>query len=365
MSGQSLGRQSLPTLLAKRLEKDISEGVWTDTLPGYRTISSHYQVSNGISTQAIKLLETRGVIEPTRPGKKRQISKKVLLAAQTNRLLIITDSTMPLEKMDEQLLHDLSTFWLQRRKMSGEVHRVSGDLGRYMRPAKLLKQWVNQHSATQLLFFDPPAPWIKAVINLGLPCYYLGGDLGNEEIKNNLFPGSSQNWNFTLRKILKRLKKLGHKHLLFPYDYGKRGFQKSVQNTLYDLSEGELSRSECEASVPLFPEFSPEAWQRYWEKEFIRRRPTCVVVPTLFAMQSLYVFCAHHQIQIGKDLSLICMQSDEILDWSSPRPTYLEYPYNETLQDFKSWVRSGFAQRKQTVVTLVWNEGETLVKVPD
>lgn len=362
MSGQSLGRQSLPMLLADRLEKDIAHGVWTGTLPGYRTLSGHYQVSDGTCKQAILQLETRGVIEPTQQGKKRQISKKSSRSVQTNRLLIITDSTMPMEKMDENLLHDMSTFWLQHKKIAGEVHRVSGDLGRYQRPAQLLKQWVSQHSATQLLFFGPSAPWIKAVVDLGLPCYYLGGELGSAEIQNGLFPGSSQSWNVTLQQILQRLKKFGHKQLLIPFDYGKRGFQKSVQNTLSEIYEGQLTRPQCEDSVPIFGEFSPDSWQREWEREFIRRRPTCVVADTIFAVQSLYVFCARHDIQIGKDLSLVCLQSDEMIDWLEPRPTYLEYPYPESLQDFKSWVRSGFRQRKHSLMTLVWNEGDTLMR---
>ena len=364
MIGSSLGRQSLPMLLAQRMGKDISEGVWTDTLPGYRTISAHYQVSEGTSKQAIKKLEKRGVLEPPQQGKKRQISKKAHHSVQINHLLIITDSAMPMDKADEQLLHDMSTYWLQRRKASGKVHRVSGDLGRYQRPAQLLKQWVSQHSATQIVFFNPSAPWIQAVIDLGLPCYYLGGELGNEKIQNNVFPGSSQSWNLTLQNILQRLKKLGHQQLLFPFDYGKRAFQESVQNTLYDMYEGELTRAECEASVPLFQESSPESWQRFWGKEFIQRMPTCVIASSTFAMQSLYVFCARNNIQIGKDLSLICIQSDDIIDWYFPRPTYLEYPYNESLHDFKSWVRNGFPQREHTFVKLIWNEGQTLATRP-
>jgi len=315
-----------------------------------------------VTGQAVKHLETRGVIEPPEQGKKRKISKRVDLSAQTKCLLIITDSTMPLDKSDDQLLHDMSTYWLRRGKASGEVYRVSGDLGRYKRPANLLKQWVRQHSATQLVFFGPSASWIKAVVDLGLPCYYLGGELGNIKIQDHLLPGSSQSWNLTLKRVLQHLIKLGHKRLLIPLDYGNLGFQESVQNTLYAMYEGEIPRMDCEASVPVFQEFSAGSWQRNWEKEFVRHRPTCVIASNTFAVQSLYVFCARHNIQIGKDLSLICIQSDELLNWYEPRPTYLEYPYHESLQDFKSWVRCGFPQREQTLIQITWNEGKTLSK---
>ncbi|BDS07047.1 hypothetical protein NT6N_20870 [Oceaniferula spumae] len=363
MSGQSLGRKSLPVQLAERLEKDIHEGVWTDTLPGYRTLSAHYQVSEGTSKRAIQLLEQQGVIGPPEQGKNRKISRKARSSVEKMRLLIITDATFPLDKFDEKLLNDISVFWLHRGKSSADVDRVSGDLARYQHPAKLLSQWVHQHSATHLLFYGPPAPWIKAVIELGLPCYYLGGELGYAEFKNRVFPGSSQSWDLTLRDLLQRLRGMGHKHLLIPFDYGKRGFQKSVQATLYEIYQDRLSRAACEASVPVFQDFSPDSWQRNWEKEFMLRRPTCVVASNSFTVLSLYVFCARNNIKLGKDLSLICMQSDDILDWHDPRPTYLEYPYAKSLQDFKSWVRRGFPQRAHTYVKMVWNEGDTLTSI--
>ena len=344
--------------------------MWVDTLPGYRSISTHYQVSDRSSKQAILLLEKRGVIEPTQRGKKRKISENPSLPVnqpvkkEKMRLLIITDSMIPLNGLDELLLHKMSVFWLQRSNFSGEVHRVSGDLGQYKRPGKLLKQWVEQHAATHLLFEGPPTQWIKAVIALGLPCYYLGGELGNPEIKHNVFSGSSQSLSHTLKQVTKRLSEMGHNHLLIPLEYGKRGLQKPAQDALYEIHHGALSREECELSVPVFPEFTPDAWLGNWGREFSRRRPTCVITYNTFALQSLYVFCDRNHIRIGKDLSLICMHSDPILNWYFPRPTYLEYPYSESLKDFKNWVRSDFPQREHTMMEMIWNEGETLVMSP-
>ena len=366
MSGDSLGRQSLSTRMAERLEKDIFHGVWTDFLPGYRTLSQHYSVSDRTSKLAISLLEKQGVIAPTQPGKKRKILKNSKQTVKDMRLLIITDSMMPMEKADEELLHDMSVFWLKREEISSKVHRASGDLYRYKRPGKLLKQWVDQHHATHLLFFTPPAPWVKAVIALGLPCYYLGGELLSNNLREDQIPGSSLMWNIVFAIVLNRLKDLGHHKLLFPLELARGRNPKSLQDTLFETYDGELSRDDCEASIPVFPEFNAESWLRYWEREFTTRRPTAVIVVNQFALQSLYVFCTQHNIKPGKDLSVVCMHWEEIFDWYYPRPTCLKYPYQASLKDFKGWVRSGCPQRKHHFLQMEWCGGSTCMEIrPD
>jgi len=362
MSGDSLDRQSLPAHMAERLERDISHGVWTGFLPGYRTLSQHYAVSDRTSKLAISLLEKQGVIAPTQPGKKRKILRSAKQTLKDMRLLIITDSMMPMEKADDELLHDIAVFWLKRGKIRSEVHRASGDLCRYKRPGKLLKQWVDQHHATHLLFFTPPSSWVKAVIALGLPCYYLGGELSSVNLRENRVPGSSLMWNFVFAKVLNRLKDLGHRKLLFPLELARGRNPKSLQNTLFEAYEGELSREDCEAFIPVFPEFDAESWLRYWKREFTTRKPTAVIVINQFALQSLYVFCARYNIKPGKDLSVVCMHWEEIFDWYSPRPTCLKFPYQASVQDFKSWVRSGCPQRKHQFLQMDWCGGSTCGK---
>jgi hypothetical protein len=221
---------------------------------------------------------------------------------------------------------------------------------------------VDQHHATHLLFFTPPAPWVKAVIDLGLPCYYLGGELSPDNLQKNQVPGSSLMWNFLFAKVLIRFKELGHRKILFPLELSRGRNPKSLQNTLFETYDGELSRSDCEASLPVFPEFDAESWQRYWENEFEARRPTAVIVVNQFALQSLYVFCNRYNIKLGKDLSVVCMHWEEIFDWYSPRPTCLKFPYQASLQDFKSWVRSGSPQRKHHFLQMVWCGGSTCME---
>jgi len=359
MSIRSLDRKSLPVILAERLMLDIADGLWADTLPGYRTIGAHYDVSDRTSKLAIQILENQGVISPSQPGLRRQILQRAQKVTENRHLLIITDSSTILDRSDEQLLHDMSMFWLKRSGVSSSVNRVSGDLGRYKKPARLLKLWIKQHAASYLLFFGPPAAWIQAVLQLGVPCYYLGGELNDEMFRGKRFPGSSQKWGQTLSLILSRLIKLGHQDLLIPFNFGRESLRHTVVKTLYTTYGGVLTQEQCEAAVPVFQDISPESWQLDWEREFKKRVPTCVVVSHPQALQSLYVFCARHGIQLGKDLSVLCTYTDELLDWYDPRPTFLEFPYDEALKNFKDWIRTGFPEREHTYLKMKWNEGST------
>jgi len=360
MSDKSLNRQSLPVRLANQLEEDIEDGVWSGFLPGYRTLCSRYQVSGRTGKSALQILEDRGIIQPTQPGKKRKIRKQTHRSSRTQHLLTITDSMLPLDNLDEQLLHDIADFWLRRAQRSN-ASRVSGDLGRYRHPEKILKQWITQHAATHILFYAPPSAWVQAVIQLGLPCYYLGGSLSSGDLDKHLNPGSSQRLETSLVQLISRLKELGHKDLLIHYDYDR----ERLQAALYETFEGELSKKECEEAIPVFPELSPDTWQKNWHREFSKRKSTIVVVSHHFALQSLYVYCARNHIQLGKDLSLVSFHFEEIFNWYDPRPTYLKYPYDKSLQDFKQWVRGGCLNRAHTFLEMKWVEGDTLKKQGD
>ena len=153
MSQKSLGRKSLGVLLAEHLKNDIASDVWVDRLPGYRVLSAHYQVSDRTSREAVNILEKEGILEAPIQGKKRAILKSPLLINTTKQfnLLIIQDSTIPLDRAVEHMFSEMVEFWLRRLPSTGDVKRVSGDLSRYKQPKTLLQQWIKQNNATHIL----------------------------------------------------------------------------------------------------------------------------------------------------------------------------------------------------------------------
>ena len=85
-----------------------------------------------------------------------------------------------------------------------------------------------------------------------------------------------------------------------------------------------------------------------------------MIVTNQLLLTSIYAFCARKKIELGKDLALLSIHDEFLYDWFYPRPTSMGYPYNQSLQDFKSWVRSGFLDRKHKFLKMDWVQGDTL-----
>jgi len=161
---------------------------------------------------------------------------------------------------------------------------------------------------------------------------------------------------------LERLKELGHTQLLIPFEHGMKKQRQQFISAMHECYEGVLNREDCEAAISVFEVFDPQAWQMGWKREFEKRRPTAVVVTGQFSLLSFYVFCLENKLNLGSDVSVICLHKEDVFDWYSPRPTCLRFPYEKSLGDFKSWVRSGFPQRKHTIIPMEWCDGETCGK---
>jgi DNA-binding LacI/PurR family transcriptional regulator len=267
---------------------------------------------------------------------------------------------VPINNADEQLIADISIFWFKQAGPDQQVRRVSGDLRRYRRPGKLLKQWIQQNAATHLLFENPSSAWVQAIQRIGIPCYYLGGELNMKDIQAKRRPGSSIMLNWVFKDVLERLRKMGHQRLLIPFDHTRVGNRESLKETLYEVCDGDLTKKECDRATPVFKEFDPDAWQRDWELFFQQCNPSIIIVTNQLLLTSIYAFCARKKIELGKDLALLSIHDEFLYDWLYPRPTRLRYPYNESLQDFKSWVRSGFLDRKHKFLEMEWVQGDTL-----
>jgi len=117
---RSLGRQTLPVLFAERLIEDMSSGMWTTTLRGYRTLCEHYEVSQKTCKATLAILEKRKIILPAEIGKRRIICKKNIKKEKPQMcLLVIEDLLKRSIGEDAVILEKLTNYWLRRGGASG------------------------------------------------------------------------------------------------------------------------------------------------------------------------------------------------------------------------------------------------------
>ena len=349
-----LERKSLPLRLAEMIEQELVAGTWGDTLPGHRTLMKFFAVSAKTSLAAIDLLEARGIISVGERGKRRRIliDPKETNKAMMNLLLI--DGFGYLSGEDQMQMQSYRNAW---EGEGGKVHTVKFDFPRYHNPSALLRKAVASYSADAILLHVPPLAWVEAAVRLR-PVFLAGG-----EWKGNAITGSAYNIKDEVMRLAALLREQGHQRVVVPLDLIGRKMETAVREGLAAGLGVDGNDPAVAAFCPVFSESVPAAWQQYWKKIFAKLRPTAVILSTDIQCLSLYGYCSRQGIRIPEDLSLICLETSEYLEWFDPLPTRMRFPVNRATAYFKKWVRGGCRPMGLKFFSLDYLEGATVMRL--
>ena len=328
----ALERKSLPVRLADLIEDELKAGNWGNTLAGHRTLMERYSVSAKTCLAAIDLLEARGLISCAHQGRKRRVLVTPDKAARSLTDLLIIDG------MGSQSGEDILQLQAYRRvweEMGGRVHSIKFDFPRYRRPTALLREAIASHRADALLMHVAPRAWVEAAERLR-PVFLAGGEWRGFEIT-----GVGYDIREEVIRAVKKLRECGHNRIVVPMDLIGSGMEKAMREGLargLGLPDDSPVAKEL---LPVFPERIPSVWQSYWEKMFSTLRPTAIILLDDIRYLSLSGYCFSNGIQIPRDLSVICLESTEHLEWCKPVPTRTRFPVEEAVRHFRKWIRGG------------------------
>ena len=327
-----LERRALPSRLAEIIEAEIKAGDWCDHLAGHRSLMRRYSVSAKTSLAAIELLESRGLISGAEQGRKRRIlMDRVQQTKPLNELLMI--GNMGAQSGED---HDqLDAYQRAWEESGGRVNTVRFDFPRYRRPQSRLREAITAYKADALLLYVAPLPWVEAARALK-PVFLSGGEWQGDDIS-----GVGYNVRDEVMRVVEKLREHGHKRIVLPMDLMGSRMETAVRQ---GFARG-LGLPEDSATVreftPVFPERVPSAWQSYWRKAISSLRPTAVVVWDDIRYLSLTGYCFINGIRIPRDLSVICLESTEHLEWCEPVPTRMRFPAHEAVRHFRKWIHGG------------------------
>jgi hypothetical protein len=349
-----LERKALPSRLAEIIETEIKAGDWSDTLAGHRSLMRRYSVSAKTCLAAIDLLESRGLISGPEQGKKRRILVDRVQQVRTLRDLLIIEGTGAQSGED---LHQINAYHRAWEESGGRVETARFDFPRYRRPESLLREAISSHKADALLLYVAPLAWVDAASKLR-PTFLSGGEWQGDGIT-----GVGYDIRDEVARAVGRLKGLGHERILVPMDLVGPRMERAVRQGLargLGLAEDSAVAREF---APVFPERIPAVWQQYWRKTFSSLRPTALVLLDDIRYISLVGYCFAHGIRIPGDLSVICLESTEHLDWCVPIPTRLGFPTQEAVKRFRKWIRGGCKATGMNFLKMKLIEGQSLASV--
>lgn len=347
----SLERKSLPVRLADVIEAEIRAGNWGGTLAGHRSLMERYSVSAKTSLAAIDLLETRGLISSAEQGRKRRVLVEPEDRAGSLADLLIIDGMGTQSGEDVLQLQAYRRAW---EETGGRVQSIKFDFPRYKRPEALLREAVSNHKADALLLHVPPLAWGVAAARLG-PVFLAGGEWQDDDTT-----AVGYNVGNEVAMQAERLKALGHHRIVVPLDLVGSKMEHAVREGLA-RGLGIPARSpSLRGACPVFSERVPAAWQQYWRKTFATLRPTAFILTDDIHYLSLCGYCYRNGIRIPRDLSIICLESTEHLEWCDPVPTRMRYPIEAAVRHFRKWIRNGCRAIGKRTLPLEYIEAGTL-----
>jgi DNA-binding LacI/PurR family transcriptional regulator len=351
----SLERKSLPVRLADIIEKEIRAGDWQTTLAGHRTLMARYSVSAKTTLAAIEQLEARGLISNAEQGKKRRILVKPEETRRALTDLLIVNSMGAQSGEDIQQMQAYRRAW---EEAGGRVQSIKFDFPRYRKPEALLREAVSNHNADALLLHVPPLAWVAAAAKLR-PVFLAGGEWKADD---TTAVGYNVKDEVTLQAA--KLRELGHQRIVVPLDLVGSKMEKAVREGLATGLGVPSDTPELRECCPIYPEKVPEAWQQYWKKTFATVRPTAIILTDDIHYLSLCGYCFRNGIRIPKDLSVVCLESTEHLEWCDPVPTRMRYPIDAAVRHFRKWIRGGCVSIGKKTLPLETIEAGTVARAP-
>ena len=353
-------RRTITAQLADQIAEAIESGTWTTHLPGKRTLAKLYGVNIKTCAAAMLLLEKRRVIGAGRAGHERVILRKPSKSRgvlRSNRVLVLVhQADLPLNLEDIQLFRRMSEIW---SKVHGEAFLVGVDYPRYRRPGPVLDKLIQRHSASALMLHMSWQNWCREALKR-IPTYQAGG--AREWNAEGSFGASSME-NDSIR-VLKHLRRLGHRRILTPTLAWDDQRWRSVCSYLAKDWDEPPPIGIWEDYCPRFVENVPEVWDQQWKKSFRSIRPTAVIVPDDSLLLSLYGYCATAGLRIPKDVSVVLLSHDKLWEYLKPRPTMLRYPVNTAAAHFQMWVDNGLHPIGRKIFALEWVEGSSVAPAP-
>ena len=356
----ALTRRLLRSDLLRDLKRNIAEGVWQVTLPSERQLTDFYQVSRGTLRHALKSLQEQQVIKSV-PGSGYILLKKVRKPSTRRKNvsigLLIGRADETRANRDRAWIPELQQR-LSKRDWNLHIHEGIPEVERSPKTgiAKLFNAtshdcWLLHtcNQAIQSEFQDAKAPSIIC----GSP------------FEGITLPSIDMDFRALGRHAAGAIIAKGHNQIGFIS--GKEPFPGDAK-LLEGFREGiSLSSRNVTFKVTRYSN-SRHSYARFFNRITTGRdSTTALFVDCPYQLLNLHNQAAKAGIGIPGDLSIVCRQGTDFLNYISPDPSRYEFNTKEMArkvhQEIESAVRGDSIRDHRVLVLPEFHEGNTLKSI--
>jgi DNA-binding LacI/PurR family transcriptional regulator len=355
------------------LRERVTNGELSGLLPGVRLLAKALGVSVPTVCKALHLLEEEGILTGSggrrrwrasnshggtelgkKPSQKRIATSK--RSPRSGRLLFLASMQLSSERHSgvevfAELLDQLGASGWE------VMHRVE-NFGSSKNPRKSWDELLKLTKPDAMVVLGGTPSLGMWAASRKLRTLFLGGDAGDSGV-----PVLAVKVATMLKYALERLLSQGHRKILIPLCCRPKAFVGRCHTAATEIA-AEANQPRDRIVIAETAYARPEVMVGLLRKQWRKQAPDALILLDSRELLAADGFFREMGIEIPRDLSVVILSQNSILDWHQPTITHFEHPVKLMARTIARWVTHGrpsFDLEAITEVRARWVEGKSVM----
>ncbi|NWK54765.1 substrate-binding domain-containing protein [Verrucomicrobiaceae bacterium N1E253] len=344
---------SKATQTAQIIRESIQRGEWVEFLPGERTLAKELMISRACLRQALAILTQEKVLAPVEKSKRRSIRQQSDVPKQSDKVVFFTPE--PAHRAAPIVLEQVAQLRHYLSKENKTVEWLSSPVFRNPQTTDLTIQ--------QITSSHPHAHWILHQSPQHIQQWFAQSDI-RCSVFGSLFPAVSLpcidiDFYSASRHATGHLLAKGHQRIgLIRFRSQLAGDNLAMQGMLDAIHAhgGDAIPPPVELSHNFHTERLTSALDQLYASS---RRPSALIIVNHHHFITSFTHLISRGLQVPKDVSLISLSHDSILDCFSPLPTCYSVG-NRLIRNLAQMIINPASQTKPALLIPELRSGKTV-----
>lgn len=333
-----LPRQSLADHTAELLIGEIAAGRLKDRLPCTRNLATLLEVSRPKILEAMRLLESRGIIRQTGPRRTysvcpagaEAIGRERESSGERHALFVVEENLAGQEAFE--ILLALAT---RLRPLGWRITTLPMNCGHNDYRPRQWKRAIDGYGAQKVIVWSGRPRFAQWLHQAGIPALFIGGDVGETPI-----PVCGMLSQQAVGTILDAFFRAGHERIWFPFCNRSESYAQRLRTFVSRVFASRGILFSERQHTPLSPYRTPEVMLAMFEEAWRSFRPTALIFHDWTEYLAVSAVLRREGLDIPSHVSVALIGREREMSWHQPELAHFATASNRITGVCVAWLTS-------------------------